>query len=201
MSPHRGRFVVFEGGEGCGKSTQAERLATRLGAVLTREPGGTPLGGRLRALLLDRATTGLAPKAEALLMAADRAQHVAGVIEPSLSAGRHVVCDRYLYSSVAYQGFGRGLGAGEIAALSRFAVGSVLPDIVILLDLDPRLAATRLHGERDRFETEPPAFHDAVRSGFLAQAAEDPGRWVVLDASATVDEVTDAVNRSVESRW
>ena len=145
-SPSRssGRLIVFEGGEGSGKSTQAERLATRLGAVLTHEPGATELGAALRRLLLDERSATVDERAEALLMAADRAQHVAEVIGPALAEGRTVVCDRYIGSSLAYQGVGRGLGVAAVAALSAFAVDGCTPDVVVLLDVPPDVAAARL---------------------------------------------------------
>ena len=130
-----GRFVVFEGGEGSGKSTQARLLAERWGALLTFEPGATELGARLRKILLDPATTDLDPRAEALLMAADRAHHVATTIRPALLRGRDVVCDRYVGSSLAYQGYARGLGVEEVAELSAFATEGLVPDLVVLLEV------------------------------------------------------------------
>lgn len=185
-----GRFVVFEGGEGCGKSTQSSVLADRLDAVLTRQPGGTAIGAGLRALLLDPANVALADRAEALLMAADRAQHAAELIRPSLEAGRHVVCDRYLYSSVAYQGYGRGLDAERVRDLSVWATDGLLPDLVILLDVPPEVAAARLGADLDRFEREDAEFHRRVRDGYLRQAESGPERWLVLDGSRSVAEVT-----------
>lgn len=193
------RFIVFEGGEGCGKSTQAARLAGALDAVLTREPGGTRIGAAVRALLLDPATEGLDPVAEALLMAADRAQHLAEVVRPALAAGRHVVCDRFVGSSIAYQGFGRGLG-DLVAELNRPVVGTTEPELVVLLDVDPEVAASRLARDLDRFEREDGGFHARVRAGFRAQAEADPGRWAVLDAGGTVDEVEAAVRALVRER-
>lgn len=184
------RFIVFEGGEGSGKSTQAQLLATRLDAVLTRQPGGTAIGSALRAILLDPANEGLAPKAEALLMAADRAQHAAELIVPALAAGRHVVCDRYTYSSVAYQGYGRGLGPDVVRDVSAWATGELWPDVVVLLDVDDDVAATRLDRELDRFEQAGDAFHRRVREGFLEQASAEPDRWVVIDGGASIDQVS-----------
>jgi dTMP kinase len=145
-----GRFVVLEGGEASGKSTQAARLAERLDAVLTREPGGTAIGAGLRDLLLDARTTGLADRAEALLMAADRAQHVAEVIRPALAAGRHVVSDRYVGSTLAYQGFGRGLPVDELRRLSAWAAHGLEPDVIVLLDMPPALTADRVAGRSAR---------------------------------------------------
>jgi len=188
-----GRFIVFEGGEGSGKSTQAARLAGRLDGVLTRQPGGTVIGSALRAILLDPANFDLAPRAEALLMAADRAQHAAELIRPSLAAGRHVVCDRYTYSSVAYQGHGRGLGGERIRDVSAWATDELWPDLVVLLDVDEATASARLDRQLDRFEQAGPEFHRVVREGFLDQARREPDRWVVIDAALPVDEVADRV--------
>ena len=195
-----GRFIVFEGGEGSGKSTQSARLAARLDAVLTRQPGGTEIGGALRSILLDPATVGLTSRAEALLMAADRAQHAEELIRPALAAGRHVVCDRYLYSSVAYQGYGRGLDPVEIRSISAWATDELWPDLVVLLDVDPEAAASRIDPDRDRFEQAGEEFHRAVRGGFVALAASDPDpkRWLVIDGTLPVDEVSALVWAAVE---
>ena len=195
----RGRFIVFEGGEGCGKSTQAERLAARLDAVCTRQPGGTPLGAHLRELLLD-AEVSVGDRAEALMMAADRAQHVEEMIEPALAAGTHVVCDRYTASSVAYQGHGRGLGADEVAGISAWATRNLEPDLVVLLVVDAVVAAERTGSPRDRIEAAGAEFHDRVREGFDVQARADPRRWVVLDGSGTVAEVAALVDEAVAER-
>ncbi|HMS13491.1 MAG: dTMP kinase [Microthrixaceae bacterium] len=195
----RGRFIVFEGGEGVGKSTQAARLADRLGAVLTRQPGGTAIGAGLRRLLLDPSTQALSVRAEALLMAADRAQHRVELIEPSLAAGRHVVCDRYTYSSVAYQGYGRGLDCDEVREMSAWATEEQWPDLVILLDLDPEIAAQRLSGTPDRFESADAAFHRRVREGFLAMAVQEPSRWLVLDAARSADDLADEIASHVDA--
>jgi len=184
----RGAFIAFEGGEASGKSTQAARLAARLDALLTREPGGTELGERIRALLLDPVWS-VAVRTEALLMAAARAQHVAEVIEPALAAGRHVVTDRFTASSLAYQGFGRGLPLDSVRSLSAFATGGLEPDLYVLLDIDPAAAATRRDRAHDRMEAAGVEFHVAVREGFLALAASAPDRWLVLDASLSVDEL------------
>lgn len=179
-----GRFIVLEGPDGVGKSTHAARLADALGAVLTREPGGTAIGRRLRELLLDRASTGLDPKAEALLMAADRAQHVTEVIRPALASGRHVVADRYLYSSVAYQSFGRGLPEDDVRRLSLWATDALEPDLVVLLE------GARRGGPTDRLEDEDAAFHDRVASGYRSQAAADPDRWVVIDVGHSIEKTS-----------
>ena len=196
----RGKFIVLEGGEGSGKSTQAVRLCAALDAVQTREPGGTAVGAQLREVLLGRATTGLSDRAEALLMAADRAQHVAQVVEPALAAGLHVVCDRFLGSSVAYQGYGRGLDPAEVRDLSLWATAGLLPDLVVLLTVPSPESARRTGGARDRIEDAGDEFHQRVADGFAAQAAAEPDRWVVVDGTGTKDEVTAAVLAAVADR-
>jgi dTMP kinase len=195
-----GRLIVFEGGEASGKSTQASRLAERMGARLTREPGGTSLGARLRALLLDPASADLDWRAEALLMAADRAQHVAEVIRPALDAGKDVVCDRFVGSSLAYQGYGRGLDVDDVWRLSAFATGGLEPDLVILLDVAPEVATSRIDRPPDRIETAGPDFHVRVRTGYLALAQADPQRWAVIDGSRPQDEVTEAITETIDQR-
>ena len=195
------RFLAFEGGEAAGKSTQTERLARRLDALLTREPGGTPLGAAIRGIFLDPATGELDPRTEALLMAADRAQHVATVIRPALAAGRHVVTDRYLHSSIAYQGHGRGLDPAGVERLNRWATDELLPDVVVLLDVPVDVARQRIaHQAPDRLESEADGFHERVRDGFLAQAASHPDRWVVIDATGDPDDIAAAVWEAVTAR-
>ena len=196
----RGKFIAFEGGEACGKSTQSQRLATAINAVLTREPGGTVIGAQLRAVLLDPQTVNLSDRAEALLMAADRAQHVAEVVEPALLSGRHVVSDRFAGSSIAYQGHGRGLPVSEIRDLSLWATGGVWPDLIVLLDVPEAEADFRLGSSRDRMESEPASFHAAVMEGFRAQAAAEPDRWVVIDGTPSIEEVSAAVFAVVAER-
>lgn len=200
MTDVNGRFIVFEGGEGSGKSTQARLLAGRLGARLTHEPGGTAIGGRLRELLLDPATAGLDVLAEALLMAADRAQHVAEVIVPALAAGRHVVSDRFTGSSLAYQGYGRGLDLALVRQLSTVATGGLEPDVTILLSVSPEVAAARRTRPNDRFEATAGGFHDRVRAGYDALASADPERWVVVNGEPAADDVAAAVALLVEER-
>lgn len=191
-------YIAFEGGEGSGKSTQAERLASRLGAVLTREPGGTAIGGRLRELLLDPSTEDLDARAETLLMAADRAQHRAEVVAPTLASGRHVVSDRSVYSSLAYQGGGRGLDLDTIRSISRWALDGYWPDLVVFLDLDPEMARQRLAGRRlDRFELEDAAFSSRLRDTFADLAAAEPRRWVTVSGSSVMDMVTADVDAAV----
>jgi len=192
-----GLFVVFEGGEGAGKSTQVSRLAALLTeagheVVVTREPGATPVGAKIRALLLDPATS-LSPRAEALLYAADRAQHVATVVRPALERGAIVISDRYVDSSLAYQGAGRALPTDEIASLSRWATDGLRPDVTLLLDIDPAVGLARATGSPDRIEQESLAFHHAVRDGFLALAAADPDRYLVVSAMQSPDVVHEAV--------
>jgi dTMP kinase len=199
-----GVFVVFEGGEGGGKSTQSVRLAAWLRgegrvAVLTREPGATEIGARIRGILLDKASTGLAPRAEALLYAADRAHHVASVIRPALARGEVVISDRYVDSSLAYQGAGRALPADEVRRLNTWATGGLLPDLVVLLDVDPSVGLSRAsaRGEIDRLEGEAVAFHQRVRQGFLDLAAADPRRYLVVDAAADPDVIAEQVRQRV----
>ena len=186
-------MVVFEGGEGAGKSTQSSALADYLHARghrvrRTREPGGTPAAEAIRAVLLDPANAGLDDRAEALLFAAARGDHAARVIRPALDAGEIVVCDRYLDSSVAYQGIARGLGAQRVADLSLWATGGLIPDLTIVLDVDPALGLARVVGP-DRLEAEPLEWHQRVRQGFLDIAAESPDRYLVLDASRPAEDL------------
>lgn len=197
-----GRFVVFEGGEGSGKSTQARLLAERWGADLTFEPGDTEVGARLREILLDPATGDLDVRAEALLMAADRAHHVTTRVRPALNRGRDVICDRYIGSSVAYQGYGRGLGAHHVAALSAFATEGLLPDLNVLLEVPDDVAAERLAaaGKLDRLEAAGDEFHRLVADGYREQAAAKPDRWVVVDGVGSVDEVAARVDEAVTER-
>jgi len=192
-----GLFVVFEGGEGAGKSTQVKRLAAVLAeqghdVVVTREPGATVAGAEIRAVLLDPVTS-LSPRAEALLYAADRAEHVATVVRPALERGAIVISDRYVDSSLAYQGAGRALAFDEVAELSRWATEGLRPDVTLLLDIDPAMGLGRATGSPDRIEQESLEFHRAVRQGFLDLAAADPGRYLVVDASLTPDGVYSAI--------
>jgi dTMP kinase len=198
-----GHFIAFEGGEGSGKSTQARLLAERLGdrALLTFEPGDSPLGAEVRRLVLDSHHLDISERAEALLMAADRAQHVVEVIEPALSAGRTVICDRYVGSSVAYQGHGRQLPPPEVEELSRWATQGRWPDLVVLLEVSPAAAEARLDRDRDRLEAEGDAFHRRVHDGFLLQAMEDPDRWAVIDGTRPEQDVAAAVWDIVSIRF
>lgn len=186
-------FIVFEGGEGAGKSTQSGALADYLqsrghAVVRTREPGGTPAAEAIRAVLLDVSNAGLDDRAEALLFAAARGDHAARVIRPALARGDIVVCDRYMDSSVAYQGVARGLGVDRVAELSLWATGGLRPALTIVLDIDPELGLARVVGP-DRLEAEPPEWHARVRQGFLDIAATDPDRYLVLDASRPAEDL------------
>jgi dTMP kinase len=188
-----GFFVAFEGGEGAGKSTQVRLLSVALAAqgrevVTTREPGGTSAGLTIRSIVLDPATGHLSPRAEALLYAADRAQHVATVIRPALERGALVLTDRYVDSSLAYQGAGRTLDVGEVKALSAWATEELVPDLTVLLDLDPQVGLARA-GDPDRLEAEPLEFHQRVRALFLELAGAEPDRYVVVDAARSAEEV------------
>lgn len=196
-----GHLIAFEGGEGCGKSTQAARLARRIGAVLTHEPGDTDLGAAIRAILLDSMQLDIGARAEALLMAADRAQHVDALVRPALELGRSVVTDRYIGSSVAYQGHGRQLPPAEVAALSEWATDGLWPDLVILLEVPASVAQARTGGARDRLEAAGAEFHRRVHDGFLRQAIADPDRWAVVDGTGTEDDVADAIWQIVSMRF
>ncbi|MBD8727230.1 dTMP kinase [Frigoribacterium sp. CFBP 13707] len=201
-----GLFVTFEGGDGSGKTTQAgllESWVTEQGrrVVRTREPGGTDLGLELREIVLHRRGH-IAPRAEALLYAADRAQHVDTLVRPALERGDVVVQDRYIDSSVAYQGAGRVLGGDEVRDLSRWAVEGLAPDLTVLLDLDEAAARSRLDASRttyDRLEAEAQDFHARVRAAFLAIADAEPERFLVVDATLPVDEIAASVRSRVET--
>ncbi|WP_146847809.1 dTMP kinase [Cellulomonas terrae] len=195
-----GLFLSFEGGDGAGKSTQARLLGewlTGLGreVVLTREPGGTELGLLLRDAVLHGEHVDA--RTEALLYATDRAHHVASLVRPALARGAVVVTDRYLDSSVAYQGSGRDLGADEVERLSLWAVDGLLPALTVLLDLDPVAGKARLTGDPDRLERAGDEFHRRTREAFLGRAEAEPGRWLVLDATRPVDELAAAVRARV----
>lgn len=195
-----GLFLSFEGGDGAGKSTQARLLGewlTRLGreVVLTREPGGTELGVLLRDAVLHG--DHVDARTEALLYATDRAHHVASLVRPALARGAVVVTDRYLDSSVAYQGSGRDLGADEVERLSLWAVDGLLPALTVLLDLDPVAGKARLTGDPDRLERAGDEFHRRTREAFLGRAEAEPGRWLVLDATRPVDELASQIRARV----
>ncbi|MFD4754446.1 dTMP kinase [Streptomyces sp. NPDC058426] len=198
-----GFFLALEGGDGAGKSTQAEALAEWIRAkghevVLTREPGATPVGKRLRSILLDVSSAGLSHRAEALLYAADRAEHVDTVVRPALERGAIVITDRYIDSSVAYQGAGRDLSPVEIARISRWATGGLVPNLTVLLDVAPEAARERFTEAPDRLESEPAEFHARVRAGFLTLAAAAPERYLVVDGAQEPESVTRTVRHRLD---
>ena len=196
-----GSFIVFEGGEGAGKSTQETALAQWLeergmSVVRTREPGGTPAGEAIRTILLSNDYVGLTDRAEALLFAAARGEHAAQIIRPALQAGSIVVCDRYLDSSVAYQGYGRGLGPDYVRNLSLWATRDLVPDLTVLLDVDPSIGLSRVQSP-DRLESEPIEYHQLVRQAFLEIAAANPDRYLVIDADQDKEAIAQEVRRRV----
>ncbi|QPP07302.1 dTMP kinase [Streptomyces bathyalis] len=198
-----GFFIALEGGDGSGKTTQVETLAEWIRAkghevVVTKEPGATPVGKRLRSILLDVSSAGLSHRSEALLYAADRAEHVDTVIRPALERGAIVISDRYIDSSVAYQGAGRDLSPTEIARISRWATAGLVPHLTVLLDITPQAARERFTEAPDRLESEPAEFHDKVRAGFLTLAAADPARYLVVDGAQEPEAVTTAVRHRLD---
>lgn len=198
-----GFFIAIEGGDGAGKSTQVDALAEWIRAkghevVVTREPGATPVGKRLRSILLDVSSAGLSHRAEALLYAADRAEHVDTVVRPALERGAVVVSDRYVDSSVAYQGAGRDLSPTEVARINRWATNGLVPHLTVLLDVSPEIARERFTEAPDRLESEPAEFHARVRSGFLTLAAAAPGRYLVVDAGQEAEAVTTVVRHRLD---
>jgi len=208
----RGIFITFEGGEGCGKSTQIARLARALAAagrevVLTREPGGTPIGEQIRHVLqYSRDSAGMTPEAELLLFAASRAQLVREVIQPALAAGKIVLSDRFLDSTTVYQGAARSNPADAVAWINQFAIAQVLPDVTLLFDLDVAVGRARLQQrtgapEHDRMENEPTAFHEAVRAGYLDLARAEPQRVILLDAARSPDEIYADLTNRLNSRF
>lgn len=203
----RGLWITFEGGDGSGKTTQAELLRAHLEehghrVVRTREPGGTDVGRTIRELVLHHRGD-IGPRAEALLFAADRSHHVSSLVVPALERGEIVIQDRYLDSSVAYQGAARSLGPDEVRRLSLWATEGALPDVTVLLDIEPAAARERLDADDkpfDRLEAEKVEFHARVREGYLALAAAEPERFLVLDAARPVDELADAIRERVADR-
>jgi len=194
-------FIAFEGGEGAGKSTQEALLAEWLTAegcsvLRTREPGGTPAGEAIRAVLLGNEYSGLDPRAEALLFAAARGEHVERVIRPALDSGTVVVCDRYIDSSVAYQGIGRDLGAEYVRDLSLWATRELVPDLTVVLDIDPQVGLSRVE-RPDRLESEPIDYHRRVRQAFLDIARDDAQRYLVLDATDSKDTIAATIRARV----
>lgn len=204
----QGWFIVFEGPEGSGKSTQTRLLAGRLSdsgydVVTTREPGGTPLGEQVREIVLDHASERLTPATEALLYTAARAQHVAEVIEPSLASGKIVVCDRFTDSTLAYQGGGRGLSLEQLQQMQQIATRGTKPDLKVLLDLDPAIGLSRRFSEADqvnRFDQADLEFHRRVRQTFLELTHRDRDTWIVVDALLPVHEIADLVFEAAAGR-
>jgi dTMP kinase len=200
-----GLFIVFEGGEGAGKSVQAQMLANRLRqagekVVVTREPGGTRIGEQIRAITHNTENVDLDPVAEAYLMAASRAQHVRETIAPAIEDGKIVISDRFVDSSIAYQGFGRNLGAEKITALNELAVNGAKSDLVIILDVPPAIGLARLESEgkqKDRLDMQQRDFYERVRAGYLALAKNNPSRYVVVDATKPIEDVASSIWRIV----
>ncbi|MDA3936827.1 MAG: dTMP kinase [Actinomycetota bacterium] len=202
----KGMLITFEGGEGCGKSTQIRRLAASLrGAGLdvreVREPGGTLVGEAVRHVVLDPGHGSVDPVAELMLYEASRAQNVAEVVRPAMRSGQIVLLDRFYDSSTAYQGFGRGIGREEVEAMNRIATGGLVPDLTLLLDIDPVEGIRRATGRgADRLEQAGAEFHACVREGFLTIAADEPDRFAVIDASGSLDDIEELVLAEVVSR-
>jgi dTMP kinase len=197
-------FITLEGIEGSGKTTQAQRLARALGpgALLTQEPGGTAIGRSIRGLLLDVGHKGMAPETEVLLFFADRAQHVAEVVRPALAEGRIVVSDRYVDSSLAYQGYGRGIDLGLIRVVARAATGGLVPDLTIFIDVPVEVGLARVgkRGKHDRLESEVREFHERVRDGYRALAKAESARWVSIAGDADEEDVERQVGAAVAAR-
>jgi dTMP kinase len=195
------RYIAFEGLEGCGKSTHVTRLAAALGAVATREPGGTTIGASLRATMIDATNTMLSPRAEALLMAADRAQHLDELVTPALQRGQHVVSDRSAYSSLAYQGYGRQLDLAMLKQFNSWAIGNRWPDLVVYIDVPLDILLERLKKrELDRFEREDRSFFERIARGFNEMAKAEPDRWLIVDGTPPKDELAATILREVTSR-
>ncbi len=186
-------YIAFEGPEGSGKSTQAARLAKKTGALLTREPGATQLGKSIREALLSNSGAEISAESEAILMAADRAQTTREIVVPAMKRGQHVITDRSVYSSFAYQGYGRGLELEYLRELNRLALADVWPQYVVLIDLPAEAAMGRLNRELDRFELAGEDFHQRVNAGYKAMAQANPDSWIVVDGSGSVKQVEERV--------
>ena len=194
-------YIALEGLEGCGKSTHTKRLGEHLNAVITREPGGTRIGALLRAILADPENVDLDRRTEALLMAADRAQHMAEVIKPALDRGQHVVSDRSIYSTLAYQGYGRQLGTEALLSISTWALNDRLPDLVIYIDVPTDVLNARLaKRDLDRCEREGADFFARIADGFRELRASDPDRWIIIDGTVPKDDVEAAIRTQVNDR-
>jgi len=193
-----GLFITFEGGEGCGKSTQSRLLLKKLEqrnipVVLTHEPGGTVLGNELRKTLKRKRDSSISPQAELFLLAASRAQLVAELIRPALEEGKVVICDRFTHSTMVYQGYGRGLDFTAIKMVNNMATRNLNPDLIILLDISPEQGLARKQSLKDRFELEDLSFHRRVREGYLKMAAAEPDRWLVIDASLPKGKISEII--------
>jgi dTMP kinase len=193
-----GLFITFEGGEGCGKSTQSRLLLKKLEqqnvpVVLTHEPGGTALGNEVRKALKRKRDSSISPQAELFLLAASRAQLVAEVIRPALEEGKVVLCDRFTHSTLVYQGYGRGLDFTAIKMVNNMATRYINPDLIILLDISPEQGLARKQSLKDRFELEDLSFHRRVREGYLKMAAAEPDRWLVIDASLAKGKIAEII--------
>ena len=193
-----GPFIAFEGGEGCGKSTQSSLLFKKLEqqnipAVLTHEPGGTALGNELRKVLKRKRGSSISPQAELFLVAASRVQLVAEVIRPALEEGKVVICDRFTYSTLVYQGYGRGLDVSFVETVNNIATQNLKPDLAILLDISPEQGLARKRSLRDRFEMEDLSFHRRVREGYLKMVAAESERWLVIDASLPRGKIAEII--------
>ena len=195
-----GRLIAVEGVDASGKSTQARLLAEALGAVFTFQFGATDVGTVIRRVLLDPGNDALDDRTEALLIVADKAQHVAEIVGPALRSGQDVVTDRFTASTLAYQGYGRGLDLAELQAMMHFATGGIEPDLNLLLDIPVELASRRLGSSLDRFEGTGDGFLDRVRAGYLTMAGTDPAHWAVVDADGPVDDVAARVLTAVRDR-
>ena len=194
-------YIALEGLEGCGKSTHTKRLGEHLNAVITREPGGTRIGTLLRAILADPENSDLDRRTEALLMAADRAQHMSEIIKPALDRGQHVVSDRSIYSTLAYQGYGRQLGTEALLSISTWALNDRLPDLVIYIDVPTDVLNARLaKRDLDRFEREGADFFARIAEGFRELRAADPERWIIIDGTVPKDDVEAAIRTQVNDR-
>lgn len=199
----KGYFITFEGGDGAGKSTQIGKLKDHLRSrgfdvILTREPGGTDIGEKIRNIILDPDNKEMDAVTEAMLYAASRAQHVAQVIKPAIEKGKIVICDRFIDSSIAYQGFGRGLG-DSVSVINNYAVGDYMPDKTVLLKLKPQLGNKRISGrEKDRIELEKESFHQAVFDGYEALEKMYPERIIGVDATGTIDEIHEIIRTQID---
>jgi dTMP kinase len=204
VSNHPGFFVVFEGGDGAGKSTQVKQLTEKLTklnetVVKTREPGGTELGKKIREILLDQNEFEVSPRMEALLFAADRSINMSQIIKPALEKGNVVIADRHIDSSIAYQGVGRGLGAQTIEEISRWATQEIVPDLTVLLDVDANTGQSRLQ-TKDRLDRESTDFHTKVNQAFRDLAKANPDRYIVIDATKPVEEISDLVFNAYKAK-